>query len=203
MGQMILLLMGHCSASHVAFGRSYVRYSFLRHTLYWWWVYDHYHVHLQLWYSAWLHLSTWGFWHPLTSHDSHPFHITQGISPSFFSHLPVQNSLLSFGKPILFLSAQPSRDRKLVSALPVWAAPLSHRLWADSNFNGAPSFTRPLVSSFCFPGMGMLDTIVYTSSRPVRTPGEERMWNSLRAKGKQGSELLLSMSKIRAKWYQK
>ena len=123
MGQMILLLMGHCSASHVAFGRSYVRYSFLRHTLYWWWVYDHYHVHLQLWYSAWLHLSTWGFWHPLTSHDSHPFHITQGISPSFFSHLPVQNSLLSFGKPILFLSAQPSRDSKLVSALPVWELP--------------------------------------------------------------------------------
>ena len=33
MGEMILLLMGHCSVSHVAYGTSYVRYRFLRHTL--------------------------------------------------------------------------------------------------------------------------------------------------------------------------
>lgn len=132
------------------------------HTLLLWWIYDHCYLHLQVCYSAWLHLSTWDFWHPLTSHDSHPFHITQGIFPSFFSHLPVQNFLLPFGKPIPFLSVQCSRDSKLVSTLPLWTTPLSHCLWADSNFSGATSFTRPLVSSFCFPGMGMLDTILCT-----------------------------------------
>ena len=162
MGEMILLLMGHCSVSRVTYGTSYVRYRFLRHTLYLWWIYGHCSLHLQVWYSAWLHLSTWDFWHPLTSQDSLPFHITQGIFPSFLSHLPIRKILLSFGKPVPFLSAQPSRDSKLVSALPVWATLLSHHLWADSNFSGATSFTRPLASSFCFPGMGMLDAILST-----------------------------------------
>lgn len=162
MGEMILLLMGHCSVSRVTYGTSYVRYRFLRHTLYLWWIYGHCSLHLQVWYSAWLHLSTWDFWHPLTSQDSLTFHITQGIFPSFLSHLPIRNILLSFGKPVPFLSAQPSRDSKLVSALPVWATLLSHHLWADSNFSGATSFTRPLASSFCFPGMGMLDAILST-----------------------------------------
>ena len=135
-------------------------------------------------FAGWLHLSTWDSWHPLTSHDSHPFHITQGIFPSFFSHLQFKTSCSPLANLSLFFLPSPPETASwsvhCSSEQPPWAIICELTLTSVVLRLSRDPLPHPSASQ----AWGCWVLYCVLSRRPVHRPGEECVWNSLRAKGR-------------------
>lgn len=108
--------------------------------------------------------------HPINSHSSPPLHLTQGISLTSFSHLPVQNFLLSSGtsvSPCWFSLPCPLEDSKSLSALPLRAAPSDPPLLRCSTFRGAKSYTGLI--ALCCSSQGWGCPILYYIPKHMTT----------------------------------